>query len=311
MNKLRRGTASLIVLSLVSLIPAACGGAGGRVPKPALDPESEKFFTTARLVMSSEESDIFTHLPDAAARRAFIADFWAKRDPLPETPDNEFKATFESRVEYANKRFKEGGPGYNTDRGRIYIYMGPPDKTEEMFSHQDPEIRGQILWWIYYAYELGVEFIDERGDGQFRIRRYTGDFFEAMDLMRLGQGLSGADGIFRRNAVKFKADYDAAKGEITVSLPADSLAFRDGEQGVQIDLEFLIDVYEDRGARKDASLRETRTYVTTDPELLELKDVSFAFARRLPPGTHYADIIIKGAAGTTGKVRKLFRLKVK
>ena len=307
MNKPLRAAAGLFALSLVL---AACGGGPGGAAKPVLDPESQKFFDTARLVMSSEESDIFTHLPDAAARREFIVDFWAKRDPLPDSPDNEFKLAFESRVEYANKRFREGGPGYNTDRGRIYIFMGPPDKTEEMFSHQDPEIRGQILWWIYYGYELGIEFIDERGTGQFRIRRYTGDFFEAMDLMKLGQRV-GADGIFRRNAVKFKADYNPEKGEITVTLPADGVAFRDGEKGVQVDLEFLIDIYEDQGARKDVSLRESRTYVTTDPELVDLKEISFVFAKRLPPGTNYADIIIKGAAGTTGKVRKLFRIKVK
>ncbi len=306
-NTLRRASAGLFALSLVL---AACGGGPRGSAKPVLDPESQKFFDTARLIMSSEESDIFTHLPDAAARREFVTDFWAKRDPNPDSPDNEFKLAFESRVEYANKRFREGGPGYNTDRGRIYIFMGPPDKTEEMFSQQDPEIRGQVLWWIYYGYELGIEFVDERGSGQFRIRRYTGDFFEAMDLMKLGQGV-GADGIFRRNAVKFKAHYDEAKGEITVSLPADSVAFRDGERGVQADMEFVIDIYEDQGARKDVSLRETRTYVTTDAELLELKEISFTFARRLPRGTNYADIIIKGAAGTTGKVRKLFRMKVK
>lgn len=306
MNTLRRGTARLFALSLLL---SACGGGPGRTAKPVLDPDSQKFFATARLVMSSEEADIFTHLPDAASRREFIADFWAKRDPDPDTPDNEFKATFESRVEYANKRFKEGGPGYNTDRGRIYIFMGPPDKTDEVFSHMDPEIRGQIIWWVYYAYELGIEFIDERGDGTFRIRRYTGNFFEAIDLMRLGQGVS-PDGAFRRSAVNFKAGYDAVKEEIKVLLPADGLAFRDGERGVQVDLEFRIDIYEDRGARKDATLRETRTYATTDAELLEIKEIPFVFARRLPRGTNYADIIVKGAAGTTGKVRKLFRLKV-
>lgn len=307
MNKLRRGTASLFALALVL---AACGGGPGGAAKPVLDPDSEKFYVTARLVMSSEESDIFTHLPDAAARREFIADFWTKRDPDPETPDNEFKTAFESRVEYANKRFREGGLGYNTDRGRIYIFMGPPDKTDEMFTHGDEDIKGPIIWWIYYAYDLGIEFVDEKGYGQFRIRRYTGDFFEAMDLMKLGQGVAPG-GAFRRAAINFKARYDAGKGEITVLLPADGLAFRDGDQGVQVDLEFLIDIYENQGARKDAALRETRTYVTTDPELLELKEIPFVFARRLPAGTNYADIIIKGAAGSAGKVRKLFRLKVK
>ena len=136
-----------------------------------------------------------------------------------------------------------------------------------------------------------------------------GNAAEGDDLERLA-AREAAGALVARDSF-YVARYDAGKGEITVSLPADSVAFRDGEKGVQIDLDFLIDIYENQGAKKDVSLRETRTYVTTDPELLELKEVSFTFTRRLPPGTNYADIIIKGAAGTTGKVRKLFRFKVK
>ena len=59
--------------------------------KPKLDPESEKFYQTARLIMTKEETKIFERLPDAASRKEFIADFWLKRDPDPDTPDNEYK----------------------------------------------------------------------------------------------------------------------------------------------------------------------------------------------------------------------------
>ena len=62
--------------------------------------------------MTEAERDIFVHLPDLEARRDFIKDFWEKRDPDPETPDNEFRTEFEKRIDYVTKRFNEGQRGY-------------------------------------------------------------------------------------------------------------------------------------------------------------------------------------------------------
>ena len=299
MSKARRSCFLLFVFGL-----AACaGGPGAR-----LDPESEAFFRTARLIMTGDETAIFNHLPDAAARQEFIRDFWAKRDPDPETPENEFQKMFQDRVEYANKHFKEGGPGHNTDRGRVYIFMGPPDKVEEFFTHDDPEIRGSIIWWLYYNYELGIEFADERGYGQFRIRRYEGNFFEAMEGMKLGQQVGPAD-VFRKAFVNFNFRYDEAKPEFTVTIPADALSFREEGAKLRVDLDFVFYLYLDEGVRRE-SFSASRTFTTTDAELLDLKDIAFAFDRRLPPGTHYVDVIIK-ATGGEGRVRKIFKVKVK
>ena len=156
------------VLACALALGAACA-AGPKVP---LDPESKSFYETARLIMTGEEQKIFNHLPDAAARREFIDDFWDKRDPDPGTEANEFKDEFFVRIAYANKHFKEGRPGWKTDRGRIYIYMGPPDKVEESFSHGDPDVRGSIIWWIYYRYGLGIEFVDPEEKATRSIRQF-------------------------------------------------------------------------------------------------------------------------------------------
>jgi hypothetical protein len=63
----------------VLLGAAACSS----LPRTELDPAARDFYETARLVMTSEEDDIFQHLPDAESRREFVSDFWAKRDPDP------------------------------------------------------------------------------------------------------------------------------------------------------------------------------------------------------------------------------------
>ena len=284
---------------------AACGGG----PKLKLDPESKKFYDTANLIMTREEGKIFRLLPDPESRREFIDDFWAKRDPNPDTEVNEFKQEFESRVNYAARRYKgEGRPGWNTDRGRIHIFMGPPDKFEEFFTHGDPDVRGPILWWIYYDYQLGIEFVDARGTGEYKIREFDGDFFGAMDILKLGTYVGTKD-VFLKKVVNFALTYDREAGEIVIALPAKLLNFKENDEGkFQIDLGFKFYLYEGPALAK-RTLTEERSFAATNPEIEAMKTVDFRFAIRLGPGTNFVDVIIRGKEGTASKIRKLFEVK--
>ena len=296
-------------LPVILVAVTAFAAAGLAVSNPKLDPASEKWYQTARLIMTKEENKIFVHLPDSESRKEFIADFWAKRDPDPDTPANEFKQEFEARVAYANSRFKEGGPGYNTDRGRIYIFMGPPDKFEEFFPQGDPDNRGSIIWWIYYDDRLGIEFADEKGNGKYSIRKYDGDFFGAMDLIKLGNFVK-ADDVFNKKYVKFETSYDPASREIEVRIPSNALMFRENDEGkLQIDLSFTVYIYGNGGTSKEI-FREVRTVVTTDGELSGMKTVTLRFARALGPGTNFVDVIIKGPKSTSSQIRRIFEIKV-
>jgi len=289
---------------------AAIGLIGLAAAKPKLDPESEKFYQTARLIMTKEEARIFQKLPDAESRKEFIADFWLKRDPDPDTPTNEYKKEFDARLDYVNKRFnKEGGPGYNTDRGRVYLFMGPPDKAEEFPPEVGSQVRGFVFWWSYYDHRVAVEFTDERADGRYRITDTEGDFFGAMDLMKLGTYIR-ADDVFSKKFVKFEAGYDPAAGEIKVVLPVKGLMFRENDQGKsQIDLRFLIYVYRE-GEQGRESFTDSRSVTVTNAELEAMKTVDFRFPRRLPPGTAFIDVIVMGPEGMKGKIRQIFEIKV-
>ena len=300
--------AGLMVFALAAGLGllSACGGG----PKVALDTESKAFYDTARLIMTREESKIYKLLPDRDSRKEFIDDFWAKRDPNPDADVNEFKTEFERRVDYVSKHFKsEGRPGWDTDRGRIYIFMGPPDKFEEDFYHGDPAVSGSIIWWIYYNYELGIEFVDEKGTGTYRIRRYEGDFFEAMDVLRLGAYV-GASNAFLKKAVKFDLSYDRASGGVDVALPVKFINFKEDEAGkFFIDLHFKFYVYSGAGLVKTVR-EEDRTFVGSNQEIDALNNVTFRFALPFQPGVNYIDAIIEGKGGSEGRIRKLFEIKV-
>ncbi len=295
-----------IVLSSALGAVTACGGG----PKVALDPESKAFYETASLIMTREESRIFKLLSDVESRREFIDDFWAKRDPNADTDINEFRSEFEQRVAYAAKRFKgEGRRGWDTDRGRIYIFMGPPDKFEESVTHGDSTVRGSIIWWIYYRYGLGIEFVDEKANGSYRIRNYEGEFFEAIDILKMGASVGTADA-FLKKVVKFDLSFDPAAGEIEIALPAKSINFKENDKGEYVvDLRFKFYVYAGADLAKTV-FEEERSFAAPMSEIETLKDVRFRFAPALRPGVNYVDVIIQGRDARSGRIRRLFEVKI-
>jgi GWxTD domain-containing protein len=83
-----------------------------------------------RWIISDEERSAFMQLSNDEERDSFIEAFWQRRDPTPDTPENEFKEEHYRRIAYANEHFAAGIPGWKTDRGRIYIIYGPPDEID-------------------------------------------------------------------------------------------------------------------------------------------------------------------------------------
>jgi GWxTD domain-containing protein len=81
-------------------------------------------------IITDEERAAFKQLSNDEERDNFIEAFWQRRDPTPDTEENEFKEEHYRRIAYANEHFAAGIPGWKTDRGRIYIVYGPPDEIE-------------------------------------------------------------------------------------------------------------------------------------------------------------------------------------
>jgi len=109
----------------------------------------------------------------AAMRRAPAGDrarlwreFYEASDPNTGTPENEALNQYFSRVNAANQRFKdEGLPGWRTDRGEVFITLGPPDESVE----STPGTSSRIIRWTYLTNRLEIYFQDETGFGRLRL----------------------------------------------------------------------------------------------------------------------------------------------
>jgi len=81
-------------------------------------------------IITPEEQAAFKQLSNDEERDKFIEQFWLRRDPTPDTEENEYKEEHYRRIAYANEHFAAGVPGWKTDRGRMYIMYGPPDEID-------------------------------------------------------------------------------------------------------------------------------------------------------------------------------------
>ena len=83
-----------------------------------------------RWIISDEELAAFKQLSNDEERDQFIEQFWLRRNPNPDSPENEYREQHYQRIAYADEHFAAGKPGWRTDRGHIYIAYGKPDNID-------------------------------------------------------------------------------------------------------------------------------------------------------------------------------------
>jgi GWxTD domain-containing protein len=135
-------------------------------------------------IITDEERAAFKQLSNDEERDNFIEAFWQRRDPTPDTEENEYKEEHYQRIAYANEHFAAGVPGWKTDRGRIYIVFGKPDEIEShpsggTYERPMEEGGGETStfpfedWRYRYIEGIGqeviIEFVDTCMCGEFHM----------------------------------------------------------------------------------------------------------------------------------------------
>jgi GWxTD domain-containing protein len=202
--------------------------------KPELKEAYKKWVNNdVEYIITKEERRAFMALVTDEERENFIENFWRRRDPNPDTEENEFREQYYERIAYANEHFASGIPGWRTDRGRIYITWGKPDSIESHpsgGSYDRPSYEGggstttyPFETWFYRHLDgvgdgVEIEFVDPTGSGEYRIARNANEK-DAL-LMVPGAGLTTAEemglsnkadrisGISQTGAANFQREQD-------------------------------------------------------------------------------------------------------
>ncbi|MDD5541961.1 MAG: GWxTD domain-containing protein [Acidobacteriia bacterium] len=135
-------------------------------------------------IIMDEERKAFKKLTTDEERDNFIEQFWLRRDPTPDTVENEYKEEHYRRIEYANEHFSSGIPGWKSDRGRIYIMYGKPDEIDShpsggSYDRPIEEGGGSTstypfeIWRYRYIEDIGnevmLEFVDTTMSGEYHL----------------------------------------------------------------------------------------------------------------------------------------------
>ena len=134
-----------------------------------LDPKYEKWLKEeVNYLITDEEKEIFLDLKTDLERNIFIRNFWARFDPIPLTPVNEFKEEHYKRLAVAREKY-----GIFSDRGRIYTLLGSPNEIKS--EHSGKYIFPCEIWTYYnlktpgFPRSLRLIFYKQWGFGEFKL----------------------------------------------------------------------------------------------------------------------------------------------
>jgi len=284
----------------------------------------KSFFEKAQLIMTKEEIEIYRRLPDEKSKQEFIQEFWRIRDPDPGTIENEAKQEFEERIKYANRWFwpysqvrdpgKEpnNDAGWNTDKGRMYIILGPPDYVYVGgFTYRFDEIR-DMNWdrgiqevWYFERYQLTLRFF--RGfAGRWTLDSNAPGLLSAIETAKLSLVAPGyiEDA---KTGLRFQARFE--DNMILVFVPVTRINF-EGEEGI-LRAEFRVKINVYHSHKKIDEIEEIKRISESEDELIEKKNIVLEFPYNPTlKGLYYFDIIVEDLLGRAfSKYRNFIKYK--
>lgn len=170
--KPRSGSPLALALVLATALAASLPAWQAATPP---DPYGKWLNEDVVYIIADAERAAFERLKTNEEREMFIVQFWQRRDPSPTTAsENEFKEEHYRRIRYANGRFAtRTKPGWQTERGRMYIVYGPPDEIESHPSGGRGRARPWEMWLYHRIPGMGdnltLTFVDAESNGDYRL----------------------------------------------------------------------------------------------------------------------------------------------
>lgn len=144
-------------LRLALAVLLLCSSVAAMAAKKATLPEKYSHWLKEEVpyIITDDEKAEFLNLASDAEREHFIDNFWAVRNPDPNAPTNSYKEEYYQRVAYANEHFgvKKFGDGWRTDRGMVYITLGPP---RQKHPYPNSKYMNPIEIWFYESPNSGL-----------------------------------------------------------------------------------------------------------------------------------------------------------
>jgi len=304
----------------------------------------DAFLEKTSLLMTEEEIELYLHLPDAAAKQEYIADFWKTRDPDPTTPENENRVEFERRVAFANEWFgvlgqtrRKPAPsrlhrnrGWNTDRGVAYIVLGPPDfvgmswslAARDKVDFDDGFRLSGAAVWYYERFRLPLYFTsldpktyDPEADElekSFQVPatklRTLSTNSELMDRAK-EEWISRDHLRGLGDPLRFKADY--RNQALEISIPVKSVRFLEKEDKT-LSAAFAVEVRVYRNNRKVDTLRADKVFTLREDEAESLARLDLRVPY-VPPGkgTYLFDLVVRADdPSVLSRRRQMIREKI-
>lgn len=271
-------------------------------------------------IISDEEKQALLHLNTEEEREQFIEQFWLRRDPTPDTIENEYKEEHYYRIAYANEKFSVGRPGWMTDRGRIYIIQGPADQIEShsagsAYTPAPSEGDTRLVAAVYpferwrYRYiegigtEINIEFVDRNGDGDYKLMP---DPTEKEIFTSIGPLTRGEDPLLQPGYGELvrgeMSRHDRMERFLLYSLVQrpPEVKFKDLEALVQTRISFNLLPFD---LRTDFFRITGETTLTPITIAIQKKSLSF----QMKEGLHHATVNIFGRVSTlTGRIIDTF-----
>ncbi len=280
----------------------------------------DNFYKKTRFIMTKLERRIYKHLADDVERQNFIKDFWDKRDPTPDNFVNEAKQIYAERIAYANRWFSEGkgkNTGWDSERGRILLQLGIPDRRE--FGELDitnsglGRGRGSLVTtkrlpmerWFYFRFQLYLVFTDVNSLGNFKLTRIPAQLLTAVDLAKMSI-LYPSKGNSKYQ-LTFKSS--VKKGNIILKIPTKKISFE--KKSEKMEARFSIKIYVYKKFRKYDVINTKRVLENVTDSILSAKYVYLKIPLRYSEkGKYRFDIIVEDTIGQS-KYRNFLKYKIR